>query len=67
MTTGGRIIMAGAIPGEHWDQLGCAVTPDFATAWSQAVDLVGPHPRVLVLPTYWSKPRIKFQVDGVRL
>jgi len=67
MTTAGRIIMAGAIPGEHWDQLGCAVTPDFATAWSQAVDLVGPHPRVLVLPTYWSKPRIKFQVDGVRL
>jgi hypothetical protein len=62
MTTAARIVMAGATPGGLWDDLGCVVTPDFATAWSQAVDLVGPHPRTLVLPTYWSKPRIKFGV-----
>ena len=64
MTTARRIIMAGATPGEHWAELGCAVTPDFASAWSQALDLVGPRPRTLVLPTYWSKPRIKFEVPG---
>jgi hypothetical protein len=62
MTTAARIIMAGATPGQLWDDLGCLVTPDFATAWSQALDLVGPRPRALVLPTYWSKPRIKFEV-----
>ena len=64
MTTAARIIMAGATPGEHWDQLGCVVTPDFAAAWNQALALVGPRPRTLVLPTYWSKPRIKVRTKG---
>jgi hypothetical protein len=63
MTTAGRIIMAGARPGGHWDHLRCMVTPDFAAAWSEALSLMGPHPRVTVLPTYWSKPRITFDVQ----
>ncbi len=63
MRTAGRIIMAGARPGDHWDDLGCLVTPDFATAWSETLRLLGPRPRVAALPTYWSKPRIKFDVQ----
>lgn len=63
MTTAARIIMAGPAPGELWDDLGCAVAPDFEAAWRAAIDLVGPHPRVAVLPTYWSRPRIKFLVQ----
>jgi hypothetical protein len=63
MTTAERIILAGATPGAHWEQLGCMVTPDFAAAWRAAQCVVGPHPRTVVLPTFWSRPRIKFDVQ----
>jgi hypothetical protein len=42
--------------------MGVQVLPTFEAAWEEARRLVGDRPRVAVLPTFWSKPRIKFHV-----
>jgi hypothetical protein len=63
MTRAGAIVMAGARPGKHWEQLGCVVTKTVDEALGHARRLVGGSPRVLALPTYWSQPRIAFQVQ----
>lgn len=60
MRTAGRIIMAGARAGEFFEAMGVQVLPTFEAAWEEARRLVGDRPRVAVLPTFWSKPRIKF-------
>jgi hypothetical protein len=62
MRSASRIVMAGARPGELFEALGCLVTPGFPEAWEEACRQVGTRPRVVVLPSFWSRPRIKFQV-----
>jgi hypothetical protein len=62
MRTAGRIIMAGAKAGEFFEAMGVQVVPTFEAAWEEARQLVGDRPRTVVLPTFWSKPRIKFRV-----
>jgi hypothetical protein len=62
MRTAGHIIMAGAKSGEFFEAMGVRVVPTFEAAWEEARRLVGDRPRVAVLPTFWSKPRIKFRV-----
>src|SRR5207244_12649067 len=62
MTRAGAIIMAGARPGMLWQQLGCVVAATPSDALAQARGLVGAEARIVALPTYWSKPRIAFQV-----
>lgn len=64
MRTAGRIVMAGAKPGEFFEALGVQVRPTFEAAWEEARAVVGTRPRVVVLPTFWSRPRIKFRVNG---
>ena len=62
MTRAGAIIMAGARPGMLWQQLGCVVAATPSDALAQARGLVDAEARIVALPTYWSKPRIAFQV-----
>src|SRR3989475_1892551 len=62
MTRAGAIMMAGARPGMLWQQLGCVVAATPSDALAQARGLVGAEARIVALPTYWSKPRIAFQV-----
>jgi hypothetical protein len=63
MTRAGAIVMAGARPGRHWEPLGCVVTETVDEALGHARRVVGGTPHVLALPTYWSRPRIAFQVQ----
>ncbi len=44
-------------------KLGITPQPDFASAWKAATQVVGKDPQVVVAPTFWSRPRIKFSVD----
>lgn len=62
MRTAGRIVMVGAKAGEFFEAMGVHVAPTFEAAWDAGRELVGDRPRVVVLPTFWSKPRIKFRV-----
>ena len=62
MTRAGAIIMAGARPGMLWERLGCGVAPTLDDALAHARDVVGADARIVALPTYWSKPRVTFQV-----
>ncbi len=65
MRTASRILMAGARPGELFEALGVEVTPTVEAAWDEARRTLGARPRVVVLPAYWSRPRIAFRVaDG---
>jgi hypothetical protein len=56
------IRVAGARAGEFFEAMGVHVAPTFEAAWDAGRELVGDRPRVVVLPTFWSKPRIKFRV-----
>jgi lactate racemase len=60
----GRIILAGAAPSPLTRALGIEVAADWDTAWAMARESVGPAPRTLVAPTYWTRPRIKFAVNA---
>lgn len=62
MRTAGRIVMAGARAGEFFEAMGVHVAPTFEAAWETGRQLIGDRPRVVVLSTFWSKPRIKFRV-----
>lgn len=44
-------------------KLGCTPAKDFDTAFAMAKQIVGNNPRVVVLPTFWSKPRMQFFVE----
>ncbi len=60
----GRIILAGAAPSPLTRALGIDVAGDWETAWAMAREAAPPAPRTLVAPTYWTRPRIKFEVDA---
>ena len=62
LTRAGRIIFAGAQESPLTRCLGIEVTSDFETAWAVAREVVGSHGRVIVAPTYWTRPRVKFRV-----
>src|SRR3989441_3253524 len=64
MTRAGAIIMAGGPPGVLWQRLGCVVAPTVGDALVHARDLVGTPAQIVALPTYWSRPRVAFQVAG---
>lgn len=58
-----KIIFAGAENPGALRQLGCEATRSFDAAFARAKQVVGHNPRVLVLPTFWSKPRMQFYVE----
>ena len=55
--------MAGAENPGSVRQLGCEPARDFDTALARAKQVVGPTPKVAVLPTFWTKPRMQFLVE----
>jgi hypothetical protein len=59
-----RIVFAGGQDSPITRRLGIEVATDFEAAWAMAREIVGPEPQVVVAPTYWSRPRIKFVVRG---
>lgn len=44
-------------------KLGCTPAKDFDAAFAMAKQIVGPNPKVVVLPSFWSKPRLQFYVE----
>lgn len=61
----GAVMIAGTLNPGAFRKLGIVPTPDFASALNAAKRIVGDDPTVVVAPTFWSKPRIKFSVDQV--
>jgi len=65
----GLIVFATSEPSEGAQSLGVRCASTYDDAWSMAVDHCGPHPRTLVLPTYFSRVPMVFDVvpgDGGR-
>ena len=60
----GAVFMAGTSNPGAFRSLGLIPTPDFASAWRAARRHVGATPTVVVAPTFWSRPRIKFAVEA---
>ena len=60
----GAIIMAGAGNPAAFRALGMQTAASFDAAWSMARKYIGPNPSVVVAPTFWSKPRLKFAVNA---
>lgn len=58
-----KIILAGAEDPGSVRQLGCEPAKGFDAAMARARQVVGHNPRVVVLPTFWSKPRMQFMVE----
>jgi hypothetical protein len=58
----GKFIVATAENPEAVRKVGGTWAQDFREAWQIAERVVGKNPRVLVLPTYFTKPAIKFAV-----
>jgi nickel-dependent lactate racemase len=58
----GAVYMAGTSNPGAFRALGLTPVPDFAAAWRAARKHVGANPSVVVAPTFWSRPRIKFKV-----
>jgi nickel-dependent lactate racemase len=58
----GKFIIATAENPEAVRKVGGTWAQDFREAWQIAERVVGKNPRVLVLPTYFTKPAIKFAV-----
>ncbi|TAL85622.1 MAG: DUF2088 domain-containing protein [Candidimonas sp.] len=59
-----RVIMAGTSNPGAFRELGITPTANFADAWKIATRSVGPDPMTVVAPTFWSKPRLKFDVQS---
>ena len=57
------VYMAGTSNPGAFRGLGLHPARDFAEAWRMARKHVGANPQVVVAPTFWSRPRIKFAVD----
>lgn len=60
----GALIIAGATNPGPFRALNMTPTRDFNEAWKTAEKFVGKNPTTVVAPTFWSKPRIKFDVSG---
>lgn len=58
----GAVIMAGTPNPGAFRALGLTPARNFDEAWQIAKKYVGANPRTVVAPTFWSKPRIKFDV-----
>jgi nickel-dependent lactate racemase len=58
----GAVILAGTPNPGVFRGLGLTPAKDFSQAWKIAAKYVGKNPSVVVAPTFWSKPRIKFDV-----
>lgn len=59
----GAVFMAGTSNPGAFRSMGLIPTADFATAWRSARKHVGASPTVVVAPSFWSRPRIKFAVE----
>lgn len=64
LSRAGRIVFAGAQESPLTRSLGIEVTSDFKTAWAMAREVGGAAGRVVVAPTYWTQPRIKFRANA---
>lgn len=60
----GALIIAGATTPGPFRGLNMTATRDFKEAWKIAKKYVGKNPTTVIAPTFWSKPRIKFDVKG---
>jgi nickel-dependent lactate racemase len=58
----GAVIMAGTSNPAAFRALGMNTASSFEAAWQMTKKYVGSQPTVVVAPTFWSKPRIKFAV-----
>ncbi|MGE3992896.1 lactate racemase domain-containing protein [Pseudorhodoplanes sp.] len=56
------VVIAGAPNPGPFRQLGLRAAKNFDEAWQIAIRSVGPKPTTVVAPTFFSKPRIKFDV-----
>ena len=56
------VIMTGTTNPGAFRAIGMSTAPTYDAAWKIAKKFVGGNPQVVVAPTFWSKPRIKFQV-----
>jgi nickel-dependent lactate racemase len=59
-----RVIMAGTSNPGAFRDVGILPAKDFSEAWKIATKYVGEDPVTVVAPTFWSKPRIKFDVKA---
>jgi hypothetical protein len=60
----GGVYIAGTTNPGAFRSIGLTPTADFSSAWKAARKHVGATPTVVVAPTFWSRPRIKFAVAG---
>lgn len=60
----GRIVLAGARPSPLLRAVGLEAAPDFEAAWAMACEAVPAPRQVVVAPSYWTRPRIRFVVEG---
>jgi len=58
-----KIILTGEVNPGPVRKLGLTPSPDFDHALAKAKQITGDNSRVVVLPTFWSKPRIQFYVE----
>ncbi|MDN5347137.1 MAG: lactate racemase [Clostridia bacterium] len=58
-----KIIMSNVQNPGAFRKLGVEAVKDFDIAFARAKQIVGPNPRVIVLPSFWSKPRLQFYVE----
>jgi hypothetical protein len=63
ISTAARVIMAGTTNPGAFRALGITPAADFDDAWRMARTIVGPNPRVVVAPTFWSRRVYKFEVQ----
>lgn len=63
LTRASRVIMAGTSNPGAFRDVGLTPTANFADAWKIATRLVGPDPITVVAPTFYSKPKFKFDVQ----
>ena len=58
------VYMAGTSNPGAFRSMGITPAADFPAAWKAARKHVGASPSVVVAPTFWSRPRIKFAVEA---
>lgn len=59
-----KVILAGALNPGAVRKVGLTPAKDFNAAWKMATQIVGDNPRVVVMPDFWSKARLQFNVTG---
>lgn len=60
----GAVILAGTSNPGAFRRLNLTPAADFSQAWKIAEKYVGKNPVTVVAPTFWSRPRIKFDVTA---